>query len=48
MRRDLAGFQHVHPARGADGTWRVPLDLPAAGTYRVFADFAPADHGRAV
>jgi hypothetical protein len=24
----------------ADGTWTVPLTLPAAGTYRVYADFA--------
>src|SRR5918994_2682516 len=43
VRRDLAGFEHVHPRLGADGTWQVPLSLAAgAGTYRVFADFAPA------
>jgi hypothetical protein len=42
VRRDLAAFQHVHPTRGADGAWSVPLDLTAAGTYRIFADFAPA------
>ena len=24
VRRDLAGFQHVHPALGADGIWRDP------------------------
>jgi hypothetical protein len=43
VRRDLAGFAHVHPVMDADGTWRVPL-RPAAGggTYRVFADFDPA------
>jgi hypothetical protein len=46
VRRDLAGFQHVHPARAADGTWTVPLDLAAAGTYRVFADFTPTGLGR--
>jgi hypothetical protein len=46
VRRDLAGFQHVHPTRAADGTWSVPLDLDAAGTYRVFADFEPAGLGR--
>ena len=44
VRRDLTGFQHVHPSRAADGTWSVPVDLPAAGEYRVFADFAPAGH----
>ncbi|HEU5470914.1 MAG TPA: hypothetical protein VFV67_09705 [Actinophytocola sp.] len=38
-RRDLSRFQHVHPTLGADGTWRVPLTLPAAGEYRIFADF---------
>jgi len=42
VRRDLAGFQHVHPMRDADGTWSVALDLPGGGTYRVFADFTPA------
>jgi hypothetical protein len=38
-RRDLSGFQHVHPTMAADGTWRVPLTLGAAGDFRVFADF---------
>jgi len=44
VRRDLSGFQHVHPALGDDGTWRVPVDLSAAGEYRVFADFTPTGH----
>jgi trans-2,3-dihydro-3-hydroxyanthranilate isomerase len=39
VRRDLAGFQHLHPARRADGEWAVPLRLPAGGVYRAFADF---------
>ncbi|MFJ8961868.1 hypothetical protein ACIRG5_21010 [Lentzea sp. NPDC102401] len=42
VRRDGSGFQHVHPEMTADGTWSVPLTLPAAGSYRVFADFKPA------
>ncbi len=42
VRRDLSGFQHVHPIMAADGTWRVPLAFPVAGDYRVFADFLPA------
>jgi hypothetical protein len=46
VRRDLDGFQHVHPDRAADGTWSVPLNLAKAGGYRVFADFAPAALGR--
>jgi hypothetical protein len=41
VRRDSAGFQHLHPTLGPDGVWRVPLVLPAAGVYRVYADFVP-------
>jgi hypothetical protein len=41
VRRDTSGYQHVHPDLAADGTWSVPLTLPAAGTYRVFTDFTP-------
>lgn len=40
-RRDGSGFQHVHPEMAGDGTWSVPLTLPTAGSYRVFADFKP-------
>jgi hypothetical protein len=43
VRRDLTGFQHVHPRLDSSGTWSVPLDLSDAGVYRVFADFTPAD-----
>lgn len=38
VRRDFAGFQHVHPVRADDGTWRIDVDL-TPGTWRVFADF---------
>ncbi|MGR6963997.1 hypothetical protein ACU610_06020 [Geodermatophilus sp. URMC 61] len=41
VRRDLTGYQHVHPDLAADGTWSVPLDL-SAGSWRLFADFDPA------
>lgn len=41
MRRDTAGFQHIHPELATDGTWSVPLTLPSAGSYRAFADFKP-------
>ena len=44
VRRDLSGFQHVHPVLGADGTWTTPLSL-APGSWRVFADFVPAADG---
>jgi hypothetical protein len=39
-RRDLTGFQHLHPTMNADGTWRTPLRLSTAGSYRLFADFS--------
>lgn len=42
VRRDLSGYQHLHPTRAVDGTWSVPLRLPAAGSYKAFADFQPA------
>ncbi|WP_432487943.1 hypothetical protein [Kineococcus sp. SYSU DK018] len=44
VRRDLAGFQHVHPDLAADGTWSIPLHL-TPGDWRVFADFTPTGHG---
>jgi hypothetical protein len=43
VRRDLAGFQHVHPELAADGSWHVELDTTLPGTYRVFADFTTGD-----
>ncbi|MDN5749200.1 MAG: hypothetical protein L0H64_11895 [Pseudonocardia sp.] len=41
VRRDAAGFQHLHPDRGPDGVWRVRLTLPAGGVYRVYVDIVP-------
>jgi hypothetical protein len=38
-RRDLTGFQHLHPELGEGGTWRVPATISEPGDYRVFADF---------
>lgn len=32
-------FLHLHPRQRPDGSWAVPLKLPVAGSYRVFADF---------
>ncbi|MET9226199.1 hypothetical protein [Lentzea sp. NPDC003310] len=43
VRRDGAHFQHVHPQMAQDGTWQIPLRLPEAGSYRIFADFKPAN-----
>jgi hypothetical protein len=42
VRRDFAGFQHVHPEMRPDGTWSARIDTRLPGTYRVFADFATA------
>jgi hypothetical protein len=38
-RRDLTGFQHLHPRLGRDGEWSTQVALGEAGSYRVFADF---------
>lgn len=43
VRRDLTGFQHLHPTERPDGSWTTPLTLADAGTYRVFADFSVGD-----
>ncbi len=40
VRRDMTGFQHLHPTMRADGTWSTPMTLSRPGSYRVFADFA--------
>jgi hypothetical protein len=40
VRRDLTGFRHLHPAESANGVWSLTMRVSAAGTYRVFADFA--------
>nr|WP_145777472.1 hypothetical protein [Micromonospora olivasterospora] len=39
VRRDLTGYQHLHPTMAADGTWSVPLTLPQPGAWRAYADF---------
>jgi Domain of unknown function (DUF4396) len=39
VRRDMVGFQHLHPEMATDGTWSTPIEIPQAGSYRVFADF---------
>ena len=38
-RRDLATFQHLHPAQNADGSWSIDIKLDEAGSHRLFADF---------
>ena len=41
VRRDLTGFQHVHPVLDrASGEWSIDVDL-TPGAWRVLADFLP-------
>lgn len=44
VRRDLSGFAHVHPELDATGRWSAPVRL-TPGSWRLFADFAPAELG---
>lgn len=42
-RSDGSQFRHVHPVLDeATGTWSTPWEWAEAGSYRMFADFAPA------
>ncbi|MEV7330980.1 hypothetical protein [Micromonospora sp. NPDC093244] len=46
VRRDLTGYQHLHPSMASDGTWSMPLTLDGAGVWRAYADFTVvADNG---
>jgi len=42
-RRDVSGYQHLHPEMAADGTWSVPLRLPEPGIWRAYTDFTVLD-----
>jgi hypothetical protein len=44
VRRDLTGYQHLHPRLAPDGTWSIALKLPQPGSYRMFADFHADGH----
>ena len=48
VRTDGAHFRHVHPEIDGSGTWTVPFTFGAAGTYRVFTDFVPTEHGETI
>jgi hypothetical protein len=39
-RRDLTGFQHLHPEQASDGSWRTNVRIDEPGSYRLFADFS--------
>jgi hypothetical protein len=40
VRRDLTGFQHLHPEQRPDGSWTTTARLGDAGSYRLFADYS--------
>ncbi len=44
VRRDLSGYQHLHPVLAPDGTWTTPVAL-TPGAWRVIADSTPTAHG---
>ena len=48
IRRDLSGFQHLHPSMTADGTWGIDLTLGAPGIYRMIADFTALVGGKPI
>jgi hypothetical protein len=48
LRGDLTNYQHLHPTLAADGSWHVPVTFPAAGGYRMVADFTPSGAGAPV
>lgn len=39
VRKDLTGFQHLHPKMDEEGTWSTSVEFAEGGDYRVFADF---------
>ncbi len=44
VRRDLSGYQHLHPVLAPDGTWTTTVAL-TPGSWRVVADSTPTAHG---
>ena len=45
VRRDLSGYQHLHPTMSPDGTWSTDLTVDAAGPWRAYADFTAVAGG---
>jgi hypothetical protein len=46
-RRDLSGYQHLHPTMAPDGTWTVTMNLDKPGMWRAVADFTANGAGGA-
>lgn len=47
VRRDLTGYQHLHPTMAPDGTWTFNGSFGAPGLWRAFADFTAVTAGGA-
>ena len=45
VRRDTAGFQHVHPELGDGGIWSVPLTIADAGDLSAIPRFPARGQG---
>jgi hypothetical protein len=39
--QDLTFFRHVHPEKQPNDTFKLPVNFPKAGLYRVLSDFYP-------
>jgi hypothetical protein len=48
VRRDLTGYQHLHPTMAPDGTWSIDLTLAQPGIYRMIADFTAVVGGQQI
>lgn len=42
VRRDLTGFQHLHPTQDDAGLWQAQATIKDPGSYRLYADFSHA------
>jgi YHS domain-containing protein len=40
---DMSWFEHQHPKQIGDGTFELTWTFPRPGSYRLYADFTPAD-----
>jgi len=45
---DLSVYLHLHPALGADGSFKLSVRFPKAAIYHVYADAVPTGFGHAV
>lgn len=45
VRSDGQHFRHVHPEMDANGTWSIPWQWDAPGSYRVIAHSIPSESG---